>query len=137
MVLPAACVFAFDALISNDDRRYNNPNVLVRGDDIFVIDHEAAFSFLYLVPMGGPSWALRSRRSLRDHVFCYELRKRSFDIGLFTARLAQLSAAKLEEIISHLPDGWRDDQLGRISAHLESARDNAAEFERQLREALA
>jgi hypothetical protein len=44
---PAALqIFAFEALIANDDRRYNNPNVLVRGDKIFAIDHEAAFGFL-------------------------------------------------------------------------------------------
>jgi hypothetical protein len=140
MVDPAACIFAFDALISNDDRRYNNPNgpnVLIRGDDIFVIDHEAAFSFVYLVPSSGPSWAVRNRRSLSDHVFYLQLRKHPIDLYGFTARLAELGSAKLAEIINHLPAEWRHDRLGQISAHLQSARDHASEFEGQLRERLA
>jgi hypothetical protein len=137
MIPSASCVFAFDALISNDDRRYNNPNVLVRGDDIFVIDHEAAFSFVYLVPPREPTWAVRNRRSLRDHVFYFQLRKQPIEFSIFAARLAQLSSAKLEEVIQQLPNEWRHDNLGRISAHLQSARDHTDEFERQLREVLA
>jgi hypothetical protein len=56
-MLPSAIhIFAFDALISNDDRRMDNQNLLVRGDDIFVIDHEAAFAFLYLVASAERAW---------------------------------------------------------------------------------
>src|SRR5437016_2137936 len=99
MTMAASDIFAFDALIANDDRRYNNPNVLVRGDDIFVIDHEAAFAFLYLVSVGEPPWELRQRASLRDHVFYYPLRKQATatDVGGFMARLAQLGDAELEQ----------------------------------------
>ncbi|HTW64285.1 MAG TPA: HipA family kinase [Bryobacteraceae bacterium] len=137
MVPGAIQVFAFDALISNDDRRYNNPNVLIRGDDIFAIDHEAAFSFVYLVSSAHQSWAVRDRRSLTDHVFFLQLRQRAIDLSPFTARLAELGSAKLEEIVGRLPGQWRHDRLGQISAHLQSARDNAFEFERQLLERLA
>jgi hypothetical protein len=34
----ASAIFAFDALISNDDRRMNNPNVLAKGNDLFVTE---------------------------------------------------------------------------------------------------
>lgn len=47
MVDSAAQIFAFDALIENDDRSRDNPNLLARGDDLFAIDHESAFAFLY------------------------------------------------------------------------------------------
>lgn len=137
MVSSATNIFAFDALISNDDRRYNNPNVLVHGDDIFVIDHEAAFSFLYLVPTARQSWAVRDRRSLTDHVFYIQLRQRPIELGGFTARLAELGSDKLEEIISRLPEEWRHLRLGQISTHLQSVRDHSFEFERQLLERLA
>jgi hypothetical protein len=40
----AAAVFAFDAIIQNPDRRTTNPNCLVRGEDIRIIDHELAFA---------------------------------------------------------------------------------------------
>jgi hypothetical protein len=133
----AAHVFAFDALISNDDRRYTNPNVLVRGDDIFVIDHEAAFSFLYLVGGMEASWAVRNRRSLTDHVFYFQLRKQTMDLSMFTARLAQLGEAELETIVRAVPNEWRYDGLERISDHLKAARDHSAEFSRQVLERLA
>jgi hypothetical protein len=42
---PALEVFAFDCLIENPDRRRENPNVLVGSSEIYLIDHEMAFSF--------------------------------------------------------------------------------------------
>lgn len=137
MRLAAAEIFAFDALISNDDRRYNNANVLVRGDQIYAIDHEAAFSFLYLLSSNERPWEVRNRRSLCDHVFYHGLRKQPVNLSLFTARLSQLGERELSKIISKVPASWRYDGVDRISAHLKSVRDHAAEFERQLLERLA
>jgi HipA-like protein len=136
MVITATHIFAFDALIANDDRRSDNPNLLVRGDDIFVIDHEAAFAFLYLVGRRETAWDLR-RRPFRQHVFYYQLRKESTNLRLFMQRLAQLGDAELENMISQLPNEWLHADLGRISAHLQHVRDHAEEFERQVQEALA
>jgi len=42
----------------------------------------------------------------------------------------------MESIIRQVPDEWRHDDLGRISAHLQCVRDHAAEFVRQILEAL-
>lgn len=137
MFASASNVFAFDALISNDDRRYTNPNVLVRGDDIFVIDHEAAFSFLYLVGNKEASWAVRNPRSLTEHAFYFQLRKQPIDLEMFTARLAQLGDTALERIVRAVPNEWRHDGLGRISDHLQTARDHSSEFSRQVLERLA
>jgi hypothetical protein len=36
-------ILAFDAYIENDDRRPSNPNCLVKGDALRIIDHELAF----------------------------------------------------------------------------------------------
>jgi hypothetical protein len=137
MMTAASHIFAFDALTANDDRRIDNPNVLVRGDEIFVIDHEAAFSFLYLVAGRNPTWQVRDRRSLRQHVFSYQLRKQSIDLSLFTARLATLGDGELERIVREVPEEWRHSDIGRMSAHLQAARDEAALFERQVLEVLA
>lgn len=137
MMTAAANIFAFDAVIANDDRRIDNPNVLVRGDDLFAIDHEAAFSFLYLVTRNNPSWEVRDRRSLRDHVFFYQLRKREIDLSLFTARLSALGDEELEAIVREMPAEWRHDDIGRICAHLQAAREHAGDLERQIFEVLA
>jgi hypothetical protein len=106
-MLPAAAhILAFDCLISNDDRRRDNPNVLVRGDDLFVIDHEACFSFLYLVAGGNRPWEVRHLNALRNHVFFYQLRRQQIDLGFFTARLAALGDPGLERIIREVPTQW-------------------------------
>ncbi len=136
----AAHIFAFDALIANDDRRYNNPNVLVRGDDIFVIDHEAAFAFLYLVSLGDAPWQLQRRASLRDHVFYHPLRRQTAiapDVRAFIGRLAQLGDAELEDIIQQVPGEWAHNELGRISDHLQRVRNHAAEFHLEVLGALS
>ena len=36
-------IFAFDAFTGNDDRRLEKPNLLVRGDEMRMIDHELCF----------------------------------------------------------------------------------------------
>lgn len=65
----AAAVFSFDALIQNPDRRFSNPNLLTRGDEIFLFDHELAFSFLLDILPSEEPWRLESQRYLSDHVF--------------------------------------------------------------------
>src|SRR5437660_11266049 len=49
----AADIFAFDTLIQNEDRRAVNPNLWARSDKLGVYDHEQAFSFLFLLIIGG------------------------------------------------------------------------------------
>jgi hypothetical protein len=137
-MLPSAIhIFAFDALISNDDRRMDNQNLLVRGDDIFVIDHEAAFAFLYLVASAERAWQCGRRHSLRDHVFFYQLRRQPASLELFTQRLAGLSDTILERLARELPPSWRHEDLGKISDHLRQAREHADAFARNVFEALA
>lgn len=138
MLLAAGQIFAFDALIENDDRRQDNQNILVRGDDIFVIDHEAAFSFLYALGRSqSQPWEVRNRPSLLRHLFYYQLRKRPVDLRSFIARLADLGDTELERIVREVPGEWRHSELGRISTHLQCVRDHAGEFQRQVLEALA
>jgi hypothetical protein len=137
IMMVAPHIFAFDALIDNDYRLRQYPNLLVRGDEVFVIDHEAAFSFLYLVGRKNPTWEIRERRSLREHVFFYQLRKQQIDLSLFTARLAALGDEELELIIREIPVEWWHGDIDRMSAHLQLVRDHAAQFERQVFEVLA
>jgi hypothetical protein len=37
-------IYAFDNLIKNGDRKVEKPNVLLKGNDIYVIDHEVSFA---------------------------------------------------------------------------------------------
>jgi hypothetical protein len=59
MVDMAADIFAFDALIQNPDRKFDNPNLVTQGDLIRVFDHECAFSFWNSVARSTTAWDLR------------------------------------------------------------------------------
>jgi hypothetical protein len=131
MIPSAAYIFAFDALVDNDDRRLDNPNVLVRGDSIYAIDHELAFAFLYLTQSDFP-WQLQRRGSISRHVFYFSLRKQLIELDPFIERLAQLGEKQLQTIIEEVPTEWRHNDLGRISDHLKAVREHASEFHREL-----
>lgn len=49
----AAGVLLFDAIIQNPDRRDENPNCLVQGNELRMIDHELAFAHR-LILLGVP-----------------------------------------------------------------------------------
>ncbi len=57
MVDVAANVLAFDAIIQNFDRRTDNPNCLVRGENIRIFDHELAFGH-HLLLNWQPPWVV-------------------------------------------------------------------------------
>jgi hypothetical protein len=57
-------IFAFDTSIQNPDRRYDKPNVLWRDEEMFVIDHELAFSLLHAIGAQGPTWEIKNATSL-------------------------------------------------------------------------
>ncbi|WP_413993599.1 hypothetical protein ACMDCR_12180 [Labrys okinawensis] len=60
----AAAVFTFDAIVQNPDRRDGNPNCLVSGDSIRIIDHELTFGHR-LILLWRPPWQLGSLRHLK------------------------------------------------------------------------
>lgn len=137
-MMPAtATLFAFDALIDNVDRRRENPNILARGDEIFAIDHELAFSFVHELFAREAAWRVARRSWLRDHVFYFQLRKRDHDFSAFIRRVSDLNSERLEALVREVPDAWQDESIGKISDHLKDARDHAGEFRRQILEALA
>jgi hypothetical protein len=71
-------IFAFDMLIENADRSAigvaGNPNVLFRGNDLFPIDHELAFSFVDLIGHSHEPWQLRHTELTTRHIFYARLK---------------------------------------------------------------
>jgi hypothetical protein len=133
----AADIFAFDALIQNPDRRYNNPNLLTSGDAIMVIDHDLAFSFILdILPSSSP-WALDRQGYLADHVFYRQLNSKAIDISGFIARLNELSGGVLDDIFADVPPEWNNEDALKIRQHIDAVRDHAAEFAEQIRRFLA
>lgn len=61
----AVDIFAFDALVQNPDRRFDNPNLFVNGDSILIFDHEMAFSFLLDISPSATPWKLEREAYLQ------------------------------------------------------------------------
>lgn len=105
-------ILAFDAFVANDDRRITNPNLLVRGSDIRVIDHELAFRVATkLFPPPEP-WRVGNLNRLMGedgHVFAHQLRQKP---GLDTLPIREawlgISDEKIAEYDAEIPIEWAE-----------------------------
>lgn len=129
----AAQVFAFDAFTQNPDRRFDNPNLLRRGDEIFLIDHETAFSFLYALKVQPQPWRLEQLAFLEQHVFYLGLKGKPVDLARFADALRALSDAKLDSISGEIPEEWKNEKLSNVLSHLKQVRDHADDFVGQVK----
>ncbi|MCB4771062.1 hypothetical protein LGR54_20845 [Ancylobacter sp. Lp-2] len=129
LMLPAAAgIFVFDAITQNPDRRAANPNCLVRGDELRIIDHELTFSH-ELVLGWKPPWmqdGLKHLESPGYHIFRERLRGRVIDYGLIRDAWQGLSDAKVADYEAALPTEWPDVGHSAASAMklIRDARDN-------------
>ncbi|MGH9327994.1 MAG: HipA family kinase [Terriglobia bacterium] len=130
-------VFAFDALIENPDRRYDNPNILWRDEQMFVIDHESAFSFIYAIGGHSEPWNLEDAVFLRNHVFYRALKGGKVETDRFAGALAALSDEAITGVENSALPEWKNEHLTRILQHLRSVRDHTAEFAEQVKRRLA
>jgi len=64
----AAEIFAFDIIVQNPDRRRDNPNIQWKGGELYIYDHDLAFSFV--VPTIGwrPPWTGEGLDFLQEHI---------------------------------------------------------------------
>lgn len=120
----AAEIVAFDALIENPDRRVDKPNFLHKGDDVLVLDHELAFSFVMAIGVDLTEWNARRLNFLQNHVFYPGLKGKTLDLKSFTSRLQSLDDKMIEKICGSVPPAFGVVN-GKIPAHLRAARDRA------------
>lgn len=133
-------VFAFDALIQNPDRRFDNPNLLVSGDDVYVYDHESAFSFLLAIAPSRTPWTLDDEFYLDRHVFFRGLKGQphdTMDITDFISRLKSLTDDTLRRITSDIPERWMGNGSVGIESHLRKLRAHSDDFAVALNRRLA
>lgn len=129
-------IFAFDALVQNPDRRNDKPNVLWRGDDLYIIDHEMSFSFVYdILPLSN-SWQVSGLPFLRKHLFYQGLKGREVSLDRFAGALETLSEEVLDEMISNVPEDWRNDNISKMAAHLKEISSHTNEFIDEIRRVL-
>jgi hypothetical protein len=129
----AVNIFAFDALVQNPDRRFGNPNLFINGDNVFIFDHEIAFSFLMDIFPSPSPWLVDRQPYLTNHVFYRQLKSQNIDLTDFTLRLSGLSDAVLGEVFADVPSEWNNEDVPRIGQHLNMMRNHAEEFAEELR----
>lgn len=130
-MLPLALgTFVFDAVIENADRRPDNPNCLVAGEEITLIDHELSFP-RSLVGNVLPPWKTGGIEWLSDrnrHIFSEPLRKhaRNLDFGPIRELWLALSDRRLDKIRAAIPEEWDEvgPYVGEVLRRVQQARDN-------------
>jgi hypothetical protein len=122
----AAEIFAFDLLIQNPDRRRDNPNLLWSDEELYLCDHEQAFSFLMGVIRWQPPWTGQGTEFLRHHVFFRQLTALPHDWSRLAGALDALTDTRLAEYIEAVPNEWRSNSKAaeEIADYLSKARQN-------------
>ena len=129
----AAEVLAFDGLLQNPDRRWNNPNCLVRGDELAIFDHDLAFSFLAGIIGGRQPWEPGGLDFLaanaNRHVFFDGLQGTPVNFDRFLGAFESIDRRRLSEYSNAIPQQWRNDTdaTGRIVAYIEQLKEHLAE----------
>jgi hypothetical protein len=108
----ASQIMFFDAVIQNFDRRVGNPNLLVRGDDVRIIDHEAAFIYGRDRVIGWiPPWQLGGMQAVVNpsgHILRSLLSVDSIDEVRIKAAWSKIDEGKLREYRQALPPEFRE-----------------------------
>jgi len=136
-------ILAFDTFIANVDRRVTNPNLLVSGSKLMMIDHELAFRMDGIIGWKNPweSGAINLSRSAPNdikHAVLDRALGSEFNLDRFTHSWKSLSDEQIQGYNQVLPSEWQDQlqQLDEIVAYIFSLRDNidgaVAEFKRAL-----
>jgi hypothetical protein len=114
----AAAIFAFDAIIQNPDRRTSNPNCLVRGEDIRIIDHELAFAHRVVIGWRPPwvSGGLNWLETKGSHIFLADLKRSGVDFAPIRQRWNAIIDSRLIEYRAAIPPQW-----AHVAADLDSA----------------
>lgn len=141
---PALGIFTFDAFVENSDRLVRNPNLLVRGDEFRIIDHELCFGLRmklwprpepwregYMVPHTAPGD--------EAHVFGALLRgDRYIDVPALRPTWASLSDEALTAYGATIPVEWAaaSGAVEDALTHLRQVRDRIDECLAEVQRAL-
>lgn len=134
-MLPHALgAFVYDAVIDNVDRKLSNPNCLVAGDCIRLIDHELAFPSTANILNWQAPWRPNSLGWMNDHIFFRSLRRRSLDFGPLRKLWSALSDMRLQEYRNAIPPEWSE-ALATVDEALDRIRNAGNEIDGIISEA--
>jgi hypothetical protein len=134
-------IFVFDAFIENPDRKPSNPNLLVKGDEFRIIDHELALLVRGLLPRPAP-WRpgyLNHMMGPDSHVFASRLRGGALDLDPIRTAWSNVSDDDLSDYEASLPEQWAEagDAVTAALTHIRAVRDRIDECLVEIRRTLA
>jgi hypothetical protein len=96
------------------------------GEELYLCDHEQAFSFLACVIGWQPPWKGQGLGFFRDHVFFQQLQGGEHKWERLLGALEALTDSRLQEYLAAVPNEWRSNNAAadRISVYLHDARQN-------------
>jgi hypothetical protein len=126
----ASEIFAFDVIIQNPDRRLDNPNIQWKGTELYIYDHELAFSFVIPVIGWQPPWTGEGLDFLQQHIFYRGLRGAEIDLARITGAFEAITDERLNEYVNTVPESWRNEggASEKIVEYLREARQNIEEI---------
>ncbi len=131
-------IFLFDILIDNCDRRQENPNLLTNSEEIYIIDHELAFTFiLELFPNAEP-WKITDSQlqSYRNHIlFRYLKKKNNFDYS-FVDSFERLENSFWNKVETLIPKEWSNQVYEKIKTNILIKIDNLNNYREEIRRVL-
>lgn len=124
-------IFAFDVLVLNMDRRNKKPNILLRDDQYYLIDHEHTF----VLPANDiEPRQLLSRYRFKDHIFHEVLNRKTKyghkpEFGTFRELFHRLNIDILDDYAEALLDkGYETDDCLVIKQYLRELKQNISYF---------
>jgi hypothetical protein len=135
-------ILAFDVLVTNADRRPENPNLLCNGSEFAIFDHEMALmtdlNFFWKPPWEANS--LSGFYSPKSHVLFPSLNhERAVDLQRLQGALASISDERISAYAAAIPNAWlpNTEALERGIKLIEGLRDHADSAIEEVRKALA
>jgi len=123
----AVDILWFDVFVQNLDRRTEKPNVLWKGEEFVIVDHEMAFPFPFAINSHEP-WSDTFATGIRQHLFFSGLRGNLEPESLdpFRGAVEALTDGALDSLFQGIPGEWcPDDKVDCIRQYLPRRRDNA------------
>lgn len=125
-------LFVLDLFMQNTDRGHVKPNVGLHRDDLFVYDHELAFSFLRMLPSfrNKTPWLLDPADSelYKKHFFYRYLKGQEEDFPEQVNALAKLNDDFWRCVNQHMPADFKVNELTEIKDYLLPFLDHLKEF---------
>lgn len=125
----AAEIYVFDTFIANFDRAPKNPNCLINGDSISIIDHDLAFLMDTILFWKSP-WKLGGGEELGQvdkHIFWSQVQQRKINLERLKSALLAISDKRIAEYIAALPHEWMhgNNIATEVTSYIQELRSNA------------